>query len=179
MKNSASNLQTARLLLRQFEETDLDNVFKGLSHPQVIQYYGVSYSTLEETTKQMEFFRDIETNNTGKWWAVCSADNTIFYGGCGLNNMSVQHRKAEIGYWLLPEFWGMGIITEALPLIIGYGFTALQLHRIEAVVETENSNSKKIMDKTGFQYEGTMRECEYKNGQYISLEMYGKLNEQF
>lgn len=178
MKNSSSSLQTPRLLLRPFEETDLNGVFKGLSHPQVIQYYGVSYSTLEETTKQMEFFRDLEINNTGKWWAVCSADNTIFYGGCGLNNMSIQHRKAEIGYWLLPEFWGMGIIPEALSLIIEYGFSEFQLHRIEAVVETGNDNSKRIMTKTGFQHEGTMRECEYKNGKYISLEMYAKLNEQ-
>lgn len=177
MKNSVSPLKTPRLLLRPFEESDLENVFKGLSHPEVIKHYGVSYSSLEETKIQMTYFRELEINNTGKWWAVCSADNAVFYGGCGLNNMSVQHRKAETGYWLLPEFWGKGFISEALQLVIEYGFTHFSLHRIEAVVETDNENSIKIMKKTGFQYEGTMRECEYKNGKYISLDMYARLND--
>jgi len=176
MKNSFSPLQTARLLLRPFEATDLENVFRGLSHPEVIKHYGVSYSSLEETKIQMTFFRELEKNKTGKWWAVCAADNSIFYGGCGLNNWSAEHRKAEIGYWLLPEYWGKGLISEALPLIIEYGFTQFSLHRIEAIVETANHNSKKIMEKTGFQYEGTMRECEFKNGAFISLDMYARLN---
>ncbi len=76
-------------------------------------------------------------------------DNKTFYGGCGLNNINAQHKKGEIGYWLLPEFWGKGIITEAAPLVCAYGFTHFNLHRIEAVVETDNGNSKKDNGKTG------------------------------
>ena len=48
-------LKTERLLLRQFADTDLENVFKGLSHPKVIKYYGVNYQTLEATKEQMTF----------------------------------------------------------------------------------------------------------------------------
>lgn len=162
--------------MRQFTDADLENVFKGLSHPDVIKYYGVSYSTLEETKIQMRFFADLEKNETGTWWAVCSAGNNIFYGGCGLNNINKQHKKGEVGYWLLPEFWGMGIITEAVPLVCEYGFKNFGLHRIEAVVETENTNSGKVMAKLGFNFEGTMKECEIKNDRYIDLDMYAKLN---
>lgn len=175
MNENLLTIQTKNLLLRKFADTDLENVFKGLSHPDVIKYYGVSYTSLEETKLQMKFFEDLEKNKTGQWFAICSADNKIFYGGCGLNNISTQHHKGEIGYWLLPEFWGKGIITEALPLVCLYGFNHFKLHRIEAIVETENENSKKIMTKTGFAYEGTMKECEFKNGKYISLDMYAKL----
>lgn len=169
-------MQTARLLLRQFTHNDLENVFKGLSHPDVIKHYGVSYSSLEETKQQMTFFAELEANKTGTWWAICSADNTIFYGGCGLNNINTQHKKGEIGYWLLPEFWGKGIIAEAAPLVCEYGFTHFNLHRIEAVVETDNAYSKKILQKLGFEFEGTMKECEIKDGKYISLDMYAKIN---
>lgn len=176
MKNNFPTIQTNRLLLRQFTNDDLENVFKGLSHPDVIKHYGVSYSTLEETKQQMKFFVVLETNKTGTWWAICSADNKIFYGGCGLNNINIQHKKGEIGYWLLPEFWGKGIIAKAATLICEYGFTHFDLHRIEAVVETGNDNSKKIMEKLGFEYEGTMKECEIKNGRYLSLHMYALLN---
>ncbi len=125
----------------------------------------------------MHFFYVLEKHGTGIWWAPCSPDNKIFYGACGLNDLDKNHKKAEIGYWLLREHWGKGYITEAVPLVIKYGFEQLGLHRIEAIVETENTNSKKLMERLGFDHEGTLMECELKNGKYISLDIYAKLNQ--
>lgn len=168
-------LKTERLLLRQFIDSDLGNVFKGLSHPDIIKYYGVSYQTLEATKAQMKFFADLEKNETGIWWAVCSPDNKTFYGGGGLNSLSKEHKKAEIGFWLLPDYWGKGFMTEAMPLICNYGFNELGIHRIEGIVETENLLCKKAMEKLQFVHEGTMKECEVKNGKFISLDIYAML----
>lgn len=176
MDNDFHILSTNRLLLRQFKPDDLENIFRGLSDPEIIKYYGVSYSSLEDTKNQLNFFYDLEKNGTGIWWAICSADNKIFNGACGLNDLDKDHKKAEIGYWLLKEHWGKGYITEAIPLVIKYGFEQLGLHRIEAVVETENTNSKKLMERLDFGHEGTLMECELKNGKYISLDIYAKLN---
>jgi ribosomal-protein-alanine N-acetyltransferase len=53
-------IKTERLLLRPFVESDIENVFKGLSHPDIIKYYGVSYQTLEAIKGQMKFFADLE-----------------------------------------------------------------------------------------------------------------------
>lgn len=175
MNSNFPILKTERLLLRQFADSDLENVFNGLSHPDIIKYYGVSYSTLEATKAQMEFFADLEKNETGIWWAVCSPDNQLFYGAGGLNSLSKEHKKAEIGFWLLPGYWGKGFMTEAMPLICNYGFDTLGIHRIEGIVETENLLCKKAMEKLRFQHEGTMRECEIKNGKFISLDIYAKL----
>ncbi len=175
MKTAFPILKTERLLLRQFIDSDLENVFKGLSHPGIIKYYGVSYETLEATKEQMTFFADLEINETGIWWAVCSLDNKTFYGAGGLNSLSKEHKKAEIGFWLLQDFWGKGILKEAIPLICNYGFDNLGLHRIEGLVESENRNCKNAMAKLDFQHEGTMRECEIKNGKYISLDIYAKV----
>ncbi len=178
MKDNSNfpELRSERLLLRQFTNDDLENIFKGLSDPAVIKYYGVSYDSLEATKAQLQFFADLETNATGAWWAVCSADNTCFYGGCGLNDLVKAHRKAEIGFWLLPPYWGKGIITEAVAMVCAYGFEHFGLHRIEAIIESENTNSKKVMERMQFNYEGTLQECEIKNGNYISLDIYAKLN---
>ncbi|TDP01687.1 GNAT family N-acetyltransferase [Flavobacterium sp. 245] len=168
-------IKTERLLLRQFVDSDLENVFKGLSHPNIIKYYGVSFQTLEATKEQMTFFADLEKNETGIWWAVCSADNKTFYGAGGLNNLNKEHKKAEIGFWLISEFWGNGIMKEAMPLICNYGFNNLELHRIEGFVDSENKNCKNAMAKLDFQHEGTMKECEIKNGKFISLDIYAKV----
>lgn len=170
-------LKSQKLLLRQIVDGDLENVFKGLSHPDVVRYYGVSFVTLEATKEQMRFFADLEATETGIWWAVCSLADHSFYGATGFNNLSKSHKKAEIGCWLLPEFWGKGIMPEAMQLISNYGFSDLGLHRIEGFVETENRNCKKAMEKLNFQLEGTMRDCEIKNGTYISLDIYARLKE--
>ena len=168
-------LKTERLLLRQFKESDLENVFKGLSHPDIIKYYGVSYQTLESTKEQMDFFAGLEKNHTGIWWAVCSLGNETFYGAGGLNSLNKEHQKAEIGFWLLTDFWGHGIMTEAMPLICNYGFENLGLHRIEGLVETDNINCKRAMAKLDFEHEGLMKDCEIKNGKFISLDIYAKI----
>lgn len=168
-------IETERLLLRQFVDNDLENVFKGLSHPEIIKYYGVSFQTLEATKEQMTFFTDLEKKETGIWWAVCSADNKIFYGAGGLSSLNKEHKKAEIGFWLISEFWGKGIMKEAMPLICNYGFDNLELHRIEGLVESENKNCKNAMAKLDFQHEGTMKECEIKNGRFINLDIYAKV----
>lgn len=161
--------------MRPFTESDLELVFRGLSHPDIIKYYGVSYDSLEATRAQLEFFSDLEKNGTGIWWAICSADNKKFYGAGGLNGLIHAHQKAEVGFWLMPEYWGKGIMQEAMPLICNYGFRELGLHRIEGIVETENENCKRAMAKLGFVHEGTMRECEIKHGRYISLDIFALL----
>ena len=167
-------IKTERLLLRQFIASDLENVYKGLSDPEIIKYYGVNYKTLEDTKAQMQFFVDLEKEGTGIWWAVCSLDNKTFYGAGGLNSLNKVHKKAEIGFWLLTEFWGQDIMTEVMPIICNYGFDNLELHRIEGLVETDNLNCKNVMKKLDFKLEGTMKDCEVKNGKFISLDIYAK-----
>ena len=67
------------------------------------------------------------------------------------------------------------IMKEAMPVICNYGFDKLRLYRIEGFVESDNYNCKKAMDKINFQHERTMKECEIKNGKYISLDIYTRL----
>ncbi|MEM9837162.1 MAG: GNAT family protein [Bacteroidota bacterium] len=167
-----SRIKTERLLLREIVAADINDIYRGLSDPLVIKHYGVSYATLAATAEQMEWYQQAEQH----WWAICSPDGQTFYGAGGLNDISTTHHKAEIGLWLLPPYWGKGIMTEALPLICDYGFTQLGLHRIEGFVESNNHNCKRAMAKLDFTLEGTMRDCEVKDGAYISVDIYSKLN---
>lgn len=169
------SLASPRLLLRSFADTDLMHVYQGLSHPDVIPYYGVSFDSPEAAKAQMAFYKNLEETGTGIWWAVCSPDNRQFYGAGGLSSLSKVHRKAEVGFWLLPEYWGKGLLQEAMTLICNYGFTELNLHRIEGFVETENERCKKAIEKAGFALEGTLKECEWKNDRWISLDVYALL----
>jgi len=174
--NEISSITTDRLLIRPIVPTDIGHIFKGLSDPDITKYYGVHFDSLEATKEQMTFYADLEENGTGRWFAICSVDNTIFYGAGGLNDLSREHKKAEVGFWLMTDFWGKGIMTEAMPLICNYGFHELGLHRIEGFVETNNLACKRAMAKLDFWHEGTMVDCEIKNGHFISLDIYAKCN---
>lgn len=165
-------LKTERLILKQILPGDQDFIFKGLSHPKIIPYYGVRYDSFDATAAQMEFYTNLEKEATGTWWKITDAQTGERLGAIGYNNYISKFNKAEIGYWLLPEFWRKGYIREALTAVINYLQTELKIHRIESIIEVGNDDSIKVMEKFGFEYEGTMRDCEIKNGKYISLMMY-------
>lgn len=167
-------LESERLELRQIRPSDIENVYKGLSHPDIIKYYGINFKTLEATKEQMTWFYDLEKNKTGIWWAVCSKTDGAFLGAGGLNDMNLENKKSEIGFWLLPENWSKGYMLEAMPLIFNHAFNTIGLHRIEGFVETKNNNCKKALVKLKFNLEGTMKDCEVKDGAFISLDIYSK-----
>jgi [ribosomal protein S5]-alanine N-acetyltransferase len=158
-------LFTSRLLLRKIVASDKQVVFEGLSSPDVIKYYGVSYTSFEATANQMKFYNDLLKDETGIWWAICFKDNPAeMIGACGFNYRNHQKKKIEIGYWLLLGYFGKGIMAEAVPVITKYAFAEMDIHRVEAVVEDENDKSIKLLKKLNFNYEGTLVDSEIKNG---------------
>ncbi len=169
-------LETDRIVLRQITDADLPSIFKGLSDQEIVKHYEVSFQTEEETKEQMQWYANLEKNETGIWWAVCSKDGGRFLGTGGLCDLSREHKKAEIGFWLLQENWGKGYMSEAMKLIQKYAFNHMELHRIEGYVESDNFKCKKAIEKLQYTHEGTMRDCEFKNGKFISVDVYAKLS---
>ena len=163
--------------LRPIEDTDIDWVFRALSDPQVYKYYGVRFLTLEATREQMTWYASLLAERTGIWFAIQSNAESV--GAIGFNDYHETHRGAEVGYWLLPPYWGRGVMKTVFPPFLQFAFQQCGLHRMEAVVETENAASAALIKKFGFQYEGTRRECEFKDGRYISDEIYGLLAREY
>ena len=98
-------------------------------------------------------------------------------GSIGLfRKTDVYHRSAETGYWLGRAFWGRGIMTAAVRQMCALGFDAWEdLLRIEAEPFAENAASRRVLEKAGFTYEGTMRDGIYKNGAVHSYCIYSLL----
>jgi [ribosomal protein S5]-alanine N-acetyltransferase len=175
MSTMFPELNTPRFLLKQILPDDQEFIFKGLSDPRVIPYYGVQFKTFEATRSQMEFYDRIWREKTGIWWKIINKQSNEPIGACGINGYQSTHEKAEMGYWLLPEFWGKGVMKEVLPVMIAHLFRQWKLHRLEAVIEDENESSIKLAEKLGFQKEGLLRESEMKNGKRINLFLYSLL----
>jgi RimJ/RimL family protein N-acetyltransferase len=97
-------------------------------------------------------------------------------GGVGLEPMTdVNRRTAEIGYWIGAAFWGRGVATEAVALATDWAFRAHGLVRIFAQPFARNFASRRVLEKAGYQLEGTMRSSAIKDGEVLDQCMYARL----
>ncbi len=165
------------LLLRPLVESDIEMIFNGLSHPEVIRYYGVSTRNMEEAKLQMKWYHEHESAGTGKFWVITDVNDKQFKGVIGIYDIDNTHRKAEIGFWLLPEHQRKGIMHKSINLVCNFAFKQLKLHRIEAFVESEHKHCLRLMEKSSFRFEGCMKDCEIKHDRFISLKIYSLLAE--
>ena len=172
-------MKTKNHYLKEIEDTDITHIHQGLSNPELTKYYDVHFATLEETQIQMDWYRTLKAEGTGIWWGIYGASDKLFRGAAGFSSLDATHKKAEIGMWLLPEYWGRGILKEVMPILFTQGFEKLGLNRIEGYVVSGNRKCKSALEKIDFTYEGTMRECEVKNGELISVDIYAVLKREW
>lgn len=87
----------------------------------------------------------------------------------------VYEKSAELGYWLAEAYWGRGVMTEAVRQICREAFDRFDILRIYAEPFADNQGSRRVLEKAGFTYEGTMRNGIFKNGRVRSYCMYALL----
>ena len=88
---------------------------------------------------------------------------------------NVHRRTAELGYYIAEEYWGKGIMTEAVKQICKYVFDKSDIIRIYAAPYAHNIASCRVLEKVDFQYEGTLRSNAIKNGKVVDMKMYSLL----
>lgn len=108
-------------------------------------------------------------------FAITTDEKVI--GSIGVFRQGNIHRQtAELGYYIAEEYWGKGIMTEAIKQICQHVFQNSDIIRIYAEPFAYNIASCKVLEKAGFQYEGTLRNNAVKNGKIIDMKMYSMLN---
>ena len=93
-------------------------------------------------------------------------------GVVGLGSINHEHKNAEIGYWLGKRYWGKGIMTDAVGLIVRFGFKQLKLHRIHTTIFEKNNASARVLEKNGFTFEGTIKDRWKREGKWVSGRSY-------
>lgn len=169
-------LHSERLILRQVVSDDAPVVLKGYSDTAVNQFMSVSYHSLEDVQIQLNWYNDLFHQGSGYWWGICLKNTGEMIGNGGFHLWNNKFNSAELGYWILPEFQGNGLASEAVQEMMKFGYNQMNLHRIEAIVEKGNISSSKMLGSLGFQLEGVRRECEWVDHKYISLEIWSKLS---
>ncbi|GAB4209538.1 MAG: GNAT family protein [Roseiflexaceae bacterium] len=155
-------LETERLVLRALTLDDADAMFASRSDPQVIRYFGTLPMTAhEQAAEQIERVLTDYREQNGIRWAITRRGDDYMIGSCGFWRLVKPHFRAELGYDLLPQWWGQGIMTEAIMAVLRFAFTTMGLHSIEAQIHPDNIASRRVLEKLGFVQEGYFRENYY------------------
>ncbi len=105
--------------------------------------------------------------------------NKQLIGMIGLHEIDPIHKRAKLGYWLAQDYWGRGLMSEALQLLLNFAFRTLRLHRVYASAFAHNLPSRRVLEKAGFRQEGLVRSPLFWDGQWRDVAQYGLLREEY
>jgi ribosomal-protein-alanine N-acetyltransferase len=152
-------INTRRLVLRESNSDDTEAVYKVFSHPDVIRYWDHPvWTDHSQASDLIESAQKGFSEYKSFGWCTTLKDSEKAIGTCTLFNYAQDHKTAEIGYALHPNYWGKGYIGEIVPELVLFGFNCLDLNRIHAETDPRNVGSIKALKKVGFQKEGCLRE---------------------
>ena len=162
--------------IRKWKLSDAKDLAAALSNKKVQDNLrdGLPYPYTEQDGK--EFISAMLSADENKTFAFAIIVDDMVIGSIGIFRQDNIHRQtAELGYYIAEEYWGKGIMTEAVKQICEYVFAKSDIIRIYAEPFAYNIASCRVLEKVGFQYEGTLRSNAVKNGRVIDMEMYSLL----
>jgi [ribosomal protein S5]-alanine N-acetyltransferase len=171
---------TKRLVLRHIDNEDVDAVFALRSNPEIMRY--IPKDLHKNNQDALEHIAQIEETiqkNEGINWAITFKNNPKMIGIIGFYRIKPENHRSELGYMLLPEFQGKGIVTEAIQGVLKYGFNVLHFHSIEAIIDPRNVASECVLKKNGFVKEAHILENVFHDGQFLDSVTYSLLKKNF
>ncbi|WP_454192598.1 GNAT family N-acetyltransferase [Paenibacillus sp. Marseille-Q7038] len=174
-------LHTERLWLRKLQKQDSRAIFQVWSDPVVTKYMNIESMHSEEDAEEMiELLDECSQNEEGFRWAIIEKSSGKIIGSCGFNHWQLKGAfRGEIGYELASSHWRQGLMTEAIKAMLNFGFTTMELNRIEALVDPRNEASAKLLSSLSFSCEGILRQLQYTSTGYKDMQMHSLLFEEW
>lgn len=176
-----NTIETERLILRRFEYSDDTAMLKYWIADEKIHsmYSEPVYSTKEDVKELLDKYIGSYEKNDYYRWAVIEKSSGECIGQIAFFLVDNKNHFAEIEYCIGSDFQCNGFATEATKAIIKYGFEKINLHKVQICTKTINNPSKRVIEKCGFTYEGTLRDYFYFNGEYIGRLYYSILRGEY
>lgn len=173
-------LETERLVLRRPEISDARDVLVFRGDPIVQKYDDPAIHTIQEAEEFIHELLDEYRAQEGISWVVELKESKTVIGAFGFHHWDPGHRRAEAGYGIAYAYWGQGFGSEALKAMLRYGFEILNLNRIYAGTIADNFESVRLLERNGFQREGTRRKHSWEDdGTFHDSAIYGLLVDEF
>ncbi|MDF2543652.1 MAG: N-acetyltransferase [Herbinix sp.] len=171
-------IEMVRLKLRKFEMSDSQDMFQNWANdPEVCRYLSwAPYGSLTAVQLKMKEWVEDYYSDTYRWAIELNSTRQVI-GSISIFGADDKKQACEVGYCIGTAWWGQGIMTEALRAVLHYMFYEVGFHRIQAVHDSRNVASGRVMQKVGMQYEGILRHATIsRDGIYVDYVVYAKLS---
>lgn len=174
-------LETDRMILRQFADSDLSAIFAYRNDPEVAQYQSWTATGEAELRAFIHNLKSLQPGTPGEWFQFAielkSAKELI--GDCALRVNKEDTRQGEIGFTLSRKHQGKGFAAEAVSVLLDCAFTKLGLHRIVAITDCENRASIALLERLGMRREGHFLQSIWNKGEWRDEFQYAILKEEW
>jgi ribosomal-protein-serine acetyltransferase len=164
-----TRLTDGKILLRPYEKRDIDDLHQATlaSLKELICWMPWAHEDYPLAASRFWIKSTLKNWQDGREYnfAIWDAVNGGFIGGCGINDVSIMNKCANLGYWVRSDRTGQGIALAATKLLAKWGFDVLKLNRIEIHVAVDNARSLRVAEKAGAKREGILRNKMLLNGQ--------------
>jgi len=170
-----------RVSIRPLRFSDAPDLYENVKDREIVTWT-VSIPHPYPRDGALKFIRKMRynmRNNKSYAFGIVLKETGTVIGVVELMTFDWKNKNAEIGYWLGKKRWGEGLMTEAVRLVLKFGFGNLKLHRVYAKLFEENIASARILEKCGFKLEGRMREERHRYGKWHETLRYGILKSEF
>lgn len=174
--SSPPTLETPRLILRPLQRDDARDLFAWCSDPQVSRYVlWEPHQSLSETRAYIRYVRRLYREALPSSWGIVDRNSHHVIGTIGLMFYSSENRSCEIGYSMSRDYWGRGLMSEAVSALIRILFHNLALNRIEAQHDVRNPRSGRVLEKCGMTREGILRSRIINKGETVDVVLWSIL----
>jgi ribosomal-protein-alanine N-acetyltransferase len=155
---------------------DAGELFAHYADPRVVAFMDIEpLADLEQACHIIDWAISQRAVGAGVRWSIRDRAGA-FVGTCGFNRIDLERgRRGEVAYDLGARWWGRGVLSAVLPVIVAFGFERLALHRLEAMVAAGNARSSRLLERHGFAREGLLRGYGFWKGRYWDQIVYSRL----
>src|SRR5262249_1633676 len=175
------SIDSARLRLRRFRDTDLPIFLAYRNDPEVARYQDWESTSKDEGRAFLAGQRDAQPGMPGQWFqfAIEPKATGLLSGDCGLKVRGDDPRQAEIGFTLARASQGQGYASEAVAAVLAYAFEVLGLYRIPATVDCQNAAAVRLLERLGLRREGHFLQNIWFKGRWGDEYLYAVLRDEW
>lgn len=160
--------------IRSWQTSDAEALARHANNPKVAANLRDVFPSPYTPKDAAQWLAFAMNQNPETSFAIANDEGPI--GGIGLTlGSDIYRMSAEVGYWLGEEYWGRGIVSRALGVLVDWAFETFDLNRIWADPFASNPASAKVLERNGFQFEGFKRASVLKNGRVLDQMLYARL----
>ena len=168
-------IETERLILRRYKETDIDAIYEIITDDRLATYLNFPKLTKEEELENIKIWIAEADEDKKEKWVIERKTDGVVVGNINVNSITKKHNYCNVGYIIRYDYWGNGYATEALKAVTDHLLNNSGYYLVECSCNELNKQSIKVMLNAGFKKDGYIANRRLnKDGTYSGVEYYSK-----